>query len=183
MAGPELVEDGSWRLLLGGNGWELFLIISEDSVCQSEMISIDHCFLIPTGQKPSATRPKSSDSPFQKFPPVMSLPPPFPYTISFNQASQFPSISFPFHYHPSNVFYNAILPSIRPTSKSLRRILILPQNPLPNQLFRLRPPLQLMFQTIGSHVLLQLSLLSLEGGCGGGVGEDVACVCKVGGLA
>ena len=40
-----------------------------------------------------------------------------------------------------------------------------------------------MFQTIGSHVLLQLSLLSLEGGCGGGVGEDVACVCKVGGVS
>ena len=60
-----------WRLLLGGNGgrgvaFDNRVDISKDSVSQSETISIDHCSLIPTGQKPSATRPKSSDSPFQK---------------------------------------------------------------------------------------------------------------------
>ena len=88
-----------WRLLLGGNGgrgvaFDNRVDISKDSVSQSETISIDHCSLIPTGQKPSATRPKSSDSPFQK-----------------------PHLSYPFHHHsltPSPL--NKHLGSTRPSS-------------------------------------------------------------------
>ncbi len=48
------------------------------------------------------------------------------------------------------------------------------QYPLLQQLLRLRSLLQLLLQTVRSHVFLQFFLLALYGRGGGGVGKDVS---------
>jgi hypothetical protein len=49
------------------------------------------------------------------------------------------------------------------------------QNAFLDELIRFRPILELLFQAVGPHVLLEVFLVALErwGGCA--VGEDVAC--------
>lgn len=37
--------------------------------------------------------------------------------------------------------------------------------------------LKLLLQAVGTHVTLQFALVGLESGRGGGIREDVACVC------
>ena len=54
------------------------------------------------------------------------------------------------------------------------RILPFVQNPLFDQRFRVRPTRQLLLQTVCSHVLLELFLVSLEGRRSIGVWQDVA---------
>jgi hypothetical protein len=44
-----------------------------------------------------------------------------------------------------------------------------------DELIRFRPILELLFQAVGPHVLLEVFLVALEGWSGGAVGEDVAC--------
>ena len=48
------------------------------------------------------------------------------------------------------------------------------QNPLPDQLLRLRSRLQLLLQTIRPHMFFQLALLSLNGRRSGGTVQDIA---------
>lgn len=57
---------------------------------------------------------------------------------------------------------------------TLARILILRQNPLRNQLLRLRPILNLLLQSIRQHMALKLTGMSLQGRRGRGSGEDIS---------
>jgi len=54
------------------------------------------------------------------------------------------------------------------------RVLIRLENALLHQLFRLRPSLQVLLQTVRAHVLLQLLLLLLQSRRRRAVGQDVA---------
>ena len=49
------------------------------------------------------------------------------------------------------------------------------QDPLPHKVLRRRPVLDLLLQTIRTHVLLEFALAANEGWSGGGGGEDVSC--------
>jgi hypothetical protein len=55
----------------------------------------------------------------------------------------------------------------------LQRIFVLLQDPLLHQIRRRRSALQPLLQAIRSHVALEFLLVALQGGRGGGVGEDV----------
>lgn len=48
------------------------------------------------------------------------------------------------------------------------------QNAVSDECLRVRTALQLLLKTIGAHMLLELSFLALERGCGAGVWKDVA---------
>lgn len=53
-------------------------------------------------------------------------------------------------------------------------VLVLLEDTLLDQLFGARPVLETLFQTVSSHVHIQLLLVALEGGCCCRVGQDVA---------
>jgi hypothetical protein len=60
------------------------------------------------------------------------------------------------------------------------RVLILGENALRNQLFGLRTVLDLMFEIIGQHMLLEFASLGLQSWGSGGCGKDVALAVLVG---
>ena len=57
-----------------------------------------------------------------------------------------------------------------------RRILL--QHTFANQVLGLRTMADLLVQAVSSHVFLEFALLTLDGGCRGGVGENVAFLKK-----
>jgi hypothetical protein len=56
----------------------------------------------------------------------------------------------------------------------LQGILILFQNTLFDKLFRLRPVLYLLLEGVSSHALFERTLIGLQSGRGGGIGEDIS---------
>ena len=59
------------------------------------------------------------------------------------------------------------------------RVLVSLQDPFLDKLFWLWPLLDLLLQTICSHVSVEAALAGLQGGCSGGIGENVPYACRI----